>query len=285
MSRQWGRGQTAAESRYFAFTCAISIASMGPRPDGRGKGGGAPKVERVLPASMGPRPDGRGKCEPSRAVSPAPRVNGAAARRPRKARPRPPALASILRQWGRGQTAAESWRHQGRPCQGLSASMGPRPDGRGKRLRLGGGRGRAIASMGPRPDGRGKLDARDGDPGGGRRQWGRGQTAAERGRPRSPRASTSQRQWGRGQTAAERDRSGAAYILGNMRQWGRGQTAAESRCAPCTPRAGLSRQWGRGQTAAESLAPQPGSTWCRGVNGAAARRPRKGWRVAISLLA
>ena len=36
-ARQWGRGQTAAESRADAAARRVAEASMGPRPDGRGK--------------------------------------------------------------------------------------------------------------------------------------------------------------------------------------------------------------------------------------------------------
>ena len=232
-----------------------SHASMGPRPDGRGKGSATRPGSFRLEASMGPRPDGRGKSAGREATRRATiRVNGAAARRPRK-------VSDIVHTVDVPQ-----------------ASMGPRPDGRGK-ARVGGGGG-----------------ARTG------RQWGRGQTAAESGNlsaafvalacvngaaARRPRKDISvyeqarlksQRQWGRGQTAAERGgrperiaeiqsasmgprpdgrgklilRDGLAFFL--ARQWGRGQTAAESRAPAMTPRIVTMRQWGRGQTAAERAA-------------------------------
>ena len=132
--RQWGRGQTAAERALHAAVRRPALhASMGPRPDGRGKAPQAVRQDCADQASMGPRPDGRGKgrvCDHD--------------------------LIRHVRQWGRGQTAAESGRQScaartaggsvngaaaRRPrkaslwrllLSGLPASMGPRPDGRGK---------------------------------------------------------------------------------------------------------------------------------------------------------
>ena len=59
---------------------------------------------------MGPRPDGRGKqLAVGVLAKPQVGVNGAAARRPRKGAGGGGAcVRSCLRQWGRGQTAAES---------------------------------------------------------------------------------------------------------------------------------------------------------------------------------
>ena len=160
--RQWGRGQTAAESVHVEQAAARqAVASMGPRPDGRGKAGGAQSPS-------------------ARAGS----VNGAAARRPRKGRPHPCIFRGSRRQWGRGQTAAESVRRARRRragwCVNGAAARRPRK-GSGRSAR----RDRLPASMGPRPDGRGKREAREflnARPG---RQWGRGQTAAESRRPTS----------------------------------------------------------------------------------------------------
>ena len=108
------------------------LPSMGPRPDGRGRGGvramgargdpfngaaaGWPRKEALVShtsvpplPSMGPRPDGRGRREwPALGRPPYLSFNGAAAGWPRKA----------LR------------RHVYLP--GHSPSMGPRPDGRGR---------------------------------------------------------------------------------------------------------------------------------------------------------
>ena len=186
----------------------LGLASMGPRPDGRGKRNARRHLDVPCYASMGPRPDGRGK-----------------------ARPQPHGGLGRRRQWGRGQTAAESraWR------QALN---------------------RTLASMGPRPDGRGKSDGPIQPVSGAERQWGRGQTAAERPglqsrtdlqfcvngaaarRPRKVRRPDGWhfippvRQWGRGQTAAERMPPAQRPNQMGRRQWGRGQTAAESACLP-----------------------------------------------------
>ena len=203
--RQWGRGQTAAERGAFpraARTTLSSVngaaarrprkadihavgddrlylASMGPRPDGRGKPEPAQSQAHSGRASMGPRPDGRGKAE-----GPDP------ARRPRPASmgPRPD---------GRGKSVPA-----GRRRAGSFASMGPRPDGRGKQGGGVGGRGRRHASMGPRPDGRGKKKT----------HFWTGLILSVNGaaarRPRKASAFSDcsmayRRQWGRGQTAAE----------------------------------------------------------------------------------
>ena len=154
--RQWGRGQTAAESRHSVSPVDAAAASMGPRPDGRGKF----STLWACPLSSV-------------------RVNGAAARRPRKGRRAARAsLRRLLRQWGRGQTAAER-----RPKH--------RPDWRGHSVNGAAARrprkvecrchfcGRKFASMGPRPDGRGKLQRSIDRASTWLRQWGRGQTAAE----------------------------------------------------------------------------------------------------------
>ena len=156
--RQWGRGQTAAESGGAAGPMTQYRASMGPRPDGRGK---------LRNSGTCTRPDqrqwGRGQtAAESRSITTgrsvrSGRVNGAAARRPRKGGvcgqaichdciasmgPRPdgrgkssmvrPPPPPNPRQWGRGQTAAESLQRFDRPGVHVAASMGPRPDGRGK---------------------------------------------------------------------------------------------------------------------------------------------------------
>ena len=202
---------------------------------------------------MGPRPDGRGKAHLSRTAS----AHAAASMGPRpdgrgKCAPSAFYRCPAWRQWGRGQTAAES------TCG-------------------------AVRRAGRR-----------------RRQWGRGQTAAERcgdvrrGRdgPKSVNGA-----------AARRPRKAFTRSLSEdewKRQWGRGQTAAESRLLEMRPRRAKTRQWGRGQTAAESccsfrkfpyaslasMGPRPDGRGkvpraarvglVPGVNGAAARRPRKG---------
>ena len=180
---QWGRGQTAAERaqaeqagapRYYGFNGAAAkrprkvhqgqyglqklLASMGPRPNGRGKLSRPWSLAVIRPASMGPRPNGRGKLFPQiHHPCQIPCFNGAAAKRPRKGGP--PA---------------------GRNVQG-KASMGPRPNGRGKAVYVRVAARRPLASMGPRPNGRGKLPRSAlRFPANMPLQWGRGQTAAER---------------------------------------------------------------------------------------------------------
>ena len=178
--RQWGRGQTAAESRdRNGHDHVARLASMGPRPDGRGKT--RLVAARAWPARVNGAAARRPRKVPSvggcagRAIS----VNGAAARRPRKvaygAAGGVASLASMgPRPDGRGKPHPSR-----RRMRGPRASMGPRPDGRGKlggvpRMPAG-----VVASMGPRPDGRGKPPAPPKPPAGAGRQWGRGQTAAE----------------------------------------------------------------------------------------------------------
>ena len=132
---QWGRGQTAAE-RHRAHVGRLPVpASMGPRPNGRGKINTDAADVLGGTASMGPRPNGRGKevhhwTPPDMVAC----FNGAAAKRPRK---------------GAGP--------QRRPARHPRASMGPRPNGRGKHVSRGTLSYASFASMGPRPNGRGKA--------------------------------------------------------------------------------------------------------------------------------
>ena len=201
---------------------------------------------------MGPRPDGRGKNSAPPCMAYSAGVNGAAARRPRKVCGHALPCGCAWRQWGRGQTAAESG-HPGL-CAGLVLG---RQWGRGQTAAERGAAQedpdcRQGASMGPRPDGRGKHLANERPPHVRWRQWGRGQTAAESvagPRPRvRPVASMGPRPDGRGKSARPKDPlrrcrgvNGAAArrprkacgrvgpLVGQRRQWGRGQTAAESR--------------------------------------------------------
>ena len=130
-------------------------ASMGPRPDGRGKR--HLLIRRLVRpiASMGPRPDGRGKTRPRPDRRSGLCVNGAAARRPRKD-DRPAPAASACRSVNGAAARRPRIAPPPPPIKPLQrASMGPRPDGRGK------------------PGGALGYDYRT------QRQWGRGQTAAE----------------------------------------------------------------------------------------------------------
>ena len=104
---------------------------------------------------MGPRPNGRGKSDMRRHATWDSGFNGAAAKRPRKVIVILVVVAAIALQWGRGQTAAESSEPYLLMAPHTWASMGPRPNGRGKL--------RTLAD--------GSVDLA--------LQWGRGQTAAE----------------------------------------------------------------------------------------------------------
>ena len=202
---------------------------MGPRPDGRGKAHRSSRADGDIVASMGPRPDGRGKRSTTKSSA-----------------------RTSARQWGRGQTAAER-RRNGRAladgmgvngaaarrprkeefCTGLSlassASMGPRPDGRGKEIDVLWDEVRRFASMGPRPDGRGKARlARPSSLGViasmGPRPDGRGKLPTPRCSAPARPASMGPRPDGRGKLHRALPREWT-----EKRQWGRGQTAAESR--------------------------------------------------------
>ena len=274
--RQWGRGQTAAErTRDKAICCLQYAASMGPRPDGRGKRVDDGQHPRHGRASMGPRPDGRGKFgrDPCRCLSA--RVNGAAARRPRKAAvkvrhhlawgsasmgPRPDGRGKYAvgwrrcrvcgRQWGRGQTAAERIRLAQLVVQ-LVASMGPRPDGRGKLSRALSLRPRprvnGAAARRPRKDVPGLLSSAGGAASMGPRPDGRGKKDRALARPHLQEASMEPRPDGRGKLKGRRLRAPHPASMG-PRPDGRGKYATSP----------------------------PARHADHGVNGAAARRPRKG---------
>ena len=178
---------------------------------------------------MGPRPDGRGKAKIRSACRARISVNGAAARRPRKAGRSPCARrACATRQWGRGQTAAERRRRRSRA----------RPSGR--------------------------------------RQWGRGQTAAESRRP----CRKEKEVIGVNGAAARRPRKGAPNTfttkVDQLRQWGRGQTAAESSQFLSTAFFSSESVNGAAARRPRKVGP-PAAAAARPscVNGAAARRPRK----------
>ena len=210
-------------------------------------------------------------------------VNGAAAGWPRKAGRGTRQRATPLRVNG----AAAGWPRKGlyadSPLYGLAASMGPRPDGRGRSsmaarmlfeaISRQWGRGR-MAAEGRRPGphlsppprrqwGRGRMAAEGRRPAGRAvrpdgRQWGRGRMAAEGVTSARPAAGYPARQWGRGRMAAEGGRRHLVVTaVGWARQWGRGRMAAEggprwaSRCRHTT------RQWGRGRMAAEGHMPEP----------------------------
>ena len=112
------------------------LASMGPRPFGRGRMPVLRQAQERLPvASMGPRPFGRGRAAPGTGSSRAAlrRFNGAATFRSRKGGRRlyagagSPRASMGPRPFGRGR----SWPNSQR-SPGAKASMGPRPFGRGR---------------------------------------------------------------------------------------------------------------------------------------------------------
>src|SRR5579884_951060 len=207
---QWGRDRSVAEilpllrrrrpprrfngaatdrSRKCANTARArrrpAVASMGPRPIGRGNHSEARRAAARGLASMGPRPIGRGNVRIPRGRGGAPpwlqwgRDRSVAEILPRW----PEGEPAIALQWGRDRSVAEIRTDQGtgrRPAPG--ASMGPRPIGRGNLCLAGhhppvdhGFNGAATdrsrksgitespyleavwASMGPRPIGRGNL--------------------------------------------------------------------------------------------------------------------------------
>ena len=149
----WPRKAVCARCTRRAQMCVNGAATGWPR-----KGSRRGQCTRSrMPASMGPRPDGRGRASAtSRSPNGTTRVNGAATGWPRKAALRSSMRTVRSRQWGRDRMAAE-----GPPaCRPsrliLNASMGPRPDGRGRRAASQALCALAMASMGPRPDGRGR---------------------------------------------------------------------------------------------------------------------------------
>ena len=305
--RQWGRGQTAAESRQ----------TRGPLRGRRGVNGAAAKrprkdalpfparTERVM-ASMGPRPNGRGKEKHREAMRRGYlRQWGRGQTAAESVAALDCAADGAARQWGRGQTAAESLNPPPEPAASCCASMGPRPNGRGKGAastptsttpksvngaaakrprKVAAGIPQALqgpeASMGPRPNGRGKLSQRRR----GARAWCVNGAAAKRPRkdayltcphvktgasmgPRpngrgkgargvehapAPKASMGPRPNGRGKVPALQDLGIVPVASMGPRPNGRGKNSPSG---PSIPR--RKRQWGRGQTAAESAMPPP----------------------------
>ena len=135
---QWGHGLAAVDgASNEGYVLHNEVASMGPRPCGRGRRDDAPdKGRAALGASMGPRPCGRGR-------------NGFADGK----------KEGLKLQWGHGLAAVDGEYGGIDKVPENSASMGPRPCGRGRRRRLCGPCVRWLrASMGPRPCGRGRRE-------------------------------------------------------------------------------------------------------------------------------
>ncbi len=153
---QWGRAPRGAETRRAAPRPRQELASLGPRPEGRGnRGQRRQRVSRYTrfngAAPRGARkyrpPHGRGKARS--------RFNGAAPRGARKchraarADKRPDASMGP-RPEGRGNMEPEEWAG---PYQTLQWGRAPR--GAEMPALLAPARGGDPASMGPRPEGRG----------------------------------------------------------------------------------------------------------------------------------
>ena len=135
-----------------------TVASMGPRPCGRGNRQGVrPYQSGHLPASMGPRPCGRGNSirvgEDGAVHAELQWGRALAGAETTAIKLIMPMLVAL--QWGRALAGAETIPYFRHFCLDIAASMGPRPCGRGNaandlRRRLA-----PVASMGPRPCGRG----------------------------------------------------------------------------------------------------------------------------------
>ena len=157
---QWGRGRMAAEGR--------ARRPRRPRPPARFNGAAA-----GWPRKGGPAPWaltdvnglqwGRGRMAAeglpaAPAVAALSHFNGAAAGWPRKVRK----VFMLVHNGIRFNGAAAGWPRKAWPAPSFClaarvASMGPRPDGRGRSTRAAHSASVGVASMGPRPDGRGRL--------------------------------------------------------------------------------------------------------------------------------
>ena len=153
--------------------------------------------------------------------------------------------------------------------------MGPRPDGRGRRLLLLRLRGAMLASMGPRPDGRGRSVRSVLSPNHSLLQWGRDRMAAEGLTTCATPTLSVALQWGRDRMAAEgcrlcrRQRVPASFngaATGWPRKVGR---------ALAVHQAFLELQWGRDRMAAEGGKRSRPVRSCSGFNGAATGWPQK----------
>ncbi len=184
------------------------MASMGPRPEGRGNADAACRGDQARDASMGPRPEGRGNPRPPIPTACSPKCfNGAATRRPRKldgSGAHSPTDRKL--QWGRDPKAAET--------SGLTTSARPSSAGFN-----------GAATRRPRKPTPTRYPRRRRD----RLQWGRDPKAAET--PRlSSRSQTTQ--WCFNGAATRRPRkppsAGAWWTIKARLQWGRDPKAAET---------------------------------------------------------
>ena len=165
-------------------TACIDPPSMGPRPDGRGRPRARPSSRRGYSNLQWGRDRMAAEgARPRRASLQSSAFNGAATGWPRKAFQRShPIVRSGFLQWGRDRMAAEGLRLSSGLSLRSLPSMGPRPDGRGRRafgtICFAG----ETPSMGPRPDGRGRsVPAPSASSPQFTLQWGRDRMAAEGG--------------------------------------------------------------------------------------------------------
>ena len=282
---QWGRDRMAAEGCKNWSRADVPAALQWGRDRMAAEGcrstADRTAVVRFNGAATGwPRKARLGRALPNRRG----RFNGAATGWPRKGGAgRLPAMPSGL-QWGRDRMAAEGSFVDGN-LKAWLASMGPRPDGRGrrrekpphtKRVRLQWGRDRmaaegeechgevvvpVAASMGPRPDGRGRSMRMP------------------------PYCVSPVLQWGRDRMAAEGEISALFTPRNRLLQWGRDRMAAEGGL-PCVLSRGALRfngaatGWPRKVCRARMIQVHP----CR-FNGAATGWPRKATGRTAALLA
>ena len=131
--RQWGRGRMAAEgNRWKRWKAPSSARQWGRgRMAAEGQGEGLLLGVPILRQWGRGRMAAEGKC-PMAKVGTGACVNGAAAGWPRKVSTRRRPAGHAARQWGRGRMAAEGSYLYGSGRVLNSASMGPRPDGRGR---------------------------------------------------------------------------------------------------------------------------------------------------------
>ena len=201
---------------------------MGPRPEGRGRSI-APWVEKfkdMLQWGHGPKAvDGRTSAARMRPLS---GFNGATARRPWTVGSSP-WRASQLRSSFNGATARRPWTVADGPCQGggHDASMGPRPEGRGRVVRPHTLVVRAMASMGPRPEGRGRrlMSAKLACLA--TLQWGHGPKAVDGAMHAEVVPPMSELQWGHGPKAVDGRLDGAESSHASRLQWGHGPKAVD----------------------------------------------------------
>ena len=202
---QWGRGRMAAEGGIKPRAHGKELqASMGPRPDGRGRPG-----SRRITVARTSSFNGAAAGWPRKAFANGRRrrrgrsFNGAAAGWPRKADfSGNGQRACLMLQWGRGRMAAEGYKERGEEkldwgFNGAAAGW-PRKDGRRHVLRDLKPSFNGAAAGWPR---KGAVEVVRLALGG--LQWGRGRMAAEGLIAADRRRRLHRLQWGRGRMAAE----------------------------------------------------------------------------------